>query len=54
MFASLKIIILKMLIMMSEKYIKINTKILIMMSVKYIRKSTKILIAMSEIALIPS
>ena len=40
--------------MMSEKYIKINTKILIMMSVKYIRKSTKILIAMSEIALIPS
>ena len=53
MFASLKIIILKMLIMMSEKYIKINTKMLIMMSVKYIRKS-KILIAMSEIALIPS
>lgn len=43
-----------MLIMMSEKYIKINTKMLIMMSVKYIRKSTKILIAMSEIALIPS
>lgn len=43
-----------MLIMMSEKYIKINTTILIMMSVKYIRKSTKILIAMSEIALIPS
>ena len=43
-----------MLITMSEKYIKINTKILIMMSVKYIRKSTKILIAMSEIALIPS